>query len=158
MLALSLIIIHIGLVYVYYRTRNELLELKALYSREKSQLQINNALFSSEMSLTKEEITNTVNNLVEFKQLVEAKDKEFDELRLYLVKATQNLEGRPEEVRREFTKKLKEHLKEIGQSNRETKNKVDIFTRELNELTKYVYDEIPNIKRKIGSNPTKRNY
>lgn len=158
MLALSLIIIHIGLVYVYYRTRNELLELKALYNQEKSQLQINNALFSSEMSLTKEEITNTVNNLVEFKQLVEAKDEEYQNLNSYLMRATQNLEGRPEEIRREFIKRFKEHLREVNKSNQEIKSKVNILTNEVNELTKYVYDEIPNIKRKVGSNPTLRNY
>jgi uncharacterized protein YoxC len=158
MLALSLIIIHIGLVYVYYRTRNELLNLKASYNREKSQLQINNALFSSEMSLTKEEITNTVNNLVEFKQLVEAKDKEYQNLNSYLIRATQNLEGRPEEIRREFIKKFKEHLREVNKSNQEVKSKLNILTDEVNGLTKYVYNEIPNIKRKVGSNPTRRNY
>jgi hypothetical protein len=210
MLVLSLIIIHIGLVYVYYRTRNELLELKASYNEERSRFNIemnstkkeitdniDNLLelkalynqeksqFNSEMSLTKDEVTsmiddlielkirhdqekskfsdeiiltkekinNTVNKLLEFRHLVEKKDKEIEDLRLYLVKSTQRLEGRPEEIRREFKIYTKDNDKLVKGLLYDLNN----LSKELNDLKHFTFSEVTNVKKHVFSNSQNKN-
>lgn len=137
-LILSLIIIHIGLFYVYYKTRNELLELKSQYDLEKSQLEVNNALFENEGQFTKEEI-----------QSIMGKFLEYDNLRDYLYTATQRLESRPEEVRSELKKELRERVN----TDRELLNEIKTLNNELFTLRQFTLEEIPAIKRKISQTP-----
>lgn len=137
-LILSLIIIHIGLFYVYYKTRNELLELKSQYDLEKSQLEVNNALFENEGQFTKEEI-----------QSIMGKFLDYDNLRDYLYTATQRLESRPEEVRSELKKELRERVN----TDRELLNEIKTLNNELFTLRQFTLEEIPAIKRKISQTP-----
>lgn len=137
-LILSLIITHIGLFYVYYKTRNELLELKSQYDLEKSQLEVNNALFENEGQFTKEEI-----------QSIMSKFLDYDNLRDYLYTATQRLESRPEEVRSELKKELRERIN----TDRELLNEIKTLNNELFTLRQFTLEEIPAIKRKISQTP-----
>lgn len=138
MLILSLIIVHIGLLYVYYKTRKELLELKSQYNLEKSQLEVNNALFENEGQFTKEEI-----------QSIMGKFLDYDRLRDYLYTATQRLENRPEEVRSELKKELRERVN----TDRELLNEIKTLNNELFTLRQFTLEEIPAIKRKISQTP-----
>ena len=86
--------------------------------------------------------------------LMDKFEKEQSSLNSYLSHSAYKLEKYPEKKHLE----LKRIINTNSSKLKGFKEQINILTNEINGLTKYVYEEIPNIKRKISSTKNQRNY
>lgn len=142
-MALSLIIIHIGLVYVYYRTRNELLELKASYREEVSR-------FNVEVDLIKRENTSNLISLTKENQkeirkaLQEISEKNAD-FKVNMNKILAKFENEAH-FRNDNISKI---LEDISSNDKKYIEKIVDVKFELDNLRKGVVHEFEKVRKHI---------
>lgn len=86
--------------------------------------------------------------------LMDKFEKEQSSLNSYLSDSAYKLEKYPEKKHLE----LKRIINTNSSKLKGFKEQINILTNEINGLTKYVYEEVPNIKRKIPLTKNQRNY
>ncbi len=86
--------------------------------------------------------------------LMDKFEKEQSSLNSYLSHSAYKLEKYPEKKHLE----LKRIINTNSSKLKGFKEQINILTNEINGLTKYVYEEIPNIKRKVTPTKNQRNY
>lgn len=69
-------------------------------------------------------------------------NESYNEMHSYLLKSTQNLEQRPEEVRREIRKTLTEHKQQLDLLN----NRTTDLTKQVEKENGFVFDRIKHIE------------
>lgn len=143
MIALSLIIIHIGLVYVYYRTRNELLELKASYKEEVSR-------FNVEIDLIKKENTSNLISLTKENQkeirkaLQEVSEKNAD-FKVSMNKILAKFENEAH-FRNDNISKI---LEDISLNDKKYITKIVDVKSELDNLRKRIHQELSKLHKHV---------
>lgn len=149
----SLILVGGGVGF-YFAFKN-LLKLQKDYEEDRAQLKVNGALFEGEEKFTKEQITEVMQNFVYFEKMLTDKQTTFEEIRAYAISATQRLEQRPEQVRKE----LKKDVETLLQQNRELLRQVQLVDRKIEQERSILFSEIQSIKAKLyAKDSTKRSY
>ena len=152
---LSFIIIHVGLLVFYTKLYREIAAVKKNYEEDRAQVKVNGALFEGEESFSKEEIRDVMSRYVHFSELLDERDERTVELKNYITLATQRLESRPEEVRKELVKEIKT----LTDQHRALLFELQKVDRKVIQETNVLFQEIQNLRATIGREAnTKRSY
>ena len=80
--------------------------------------------------------------LAGIRQGIAAHKKDFDQTKRYVIQATQKLEQRPEAIRQQLEKELKEHKKQISLLIRES----NLLRSKVSKENDYLFNELTKIK------------